>query len=394
MGGTWIMRLQLILPRVEPDHFSEPIICPYKGCEGRRFRPHQKVPKPLKDTLHREVSAHRYQCLRCERTFRVYPKGVTHAQTSQRVKGLGVMLYVLGLSYGAVSLAMEALGTYMAKTSVYDAVQAAAERVPGLKRNEVFEGIRTPAMGSDLTSVKCNGEWLHLGLSVDDVNGLVLTVDQLDAEDAETLQTWVEPIVAAVGAEVLVTDDADAFKAVARKLGVKQQVCKSHVVRNTEELIEKLKAAIAGGKDDSLNAIGVAPEEAVADLDHLGELIHSRQPEQEAELERLHLRYIGAESPRGHERASIAYRLRMLFLDRWSLWRHLTFYRKWRGPHGETIDGTNNGAERAIGWWIKERYRTMRGYKRPLSAINVSRLLAWAGNHLGRGGADLALVIA
>jgi hypothetical protein len=51
-------------------------------------------------------------------------------------------------------------------------------------------------------------------------------------------------------------------------------------------------------------------------------------------------------------------------------------------------------SERAIGWWLKERYRSMRGYKRPQSAVNVSRLLAWCGNHLGRGGADLAALLA
>jgi len=56
------------------------------------------------------------------------------------------------------------------------------------------------------------------------------------------------------------------------------------------------------------------------------------------------------------------------------------------------IDGTNNGCERAIGWWIKERYRTMRGYKRVKSAVNVSRLLAWCGNQLDLKGADLSSV--
>jgi len=39
----------------------------------------------------------------------------------------------------------------------------------------------------------------------------------------------------------------------------------------------------------------------------------------------------------------------------------LTRYRTWKGPQGETLDGTHNACERAIGWWIKERYRTMRG---------------------------------
>jgi hypothetical protein len=36
----------------------------------------------------------------------------------------------------------------------------------------------------------------------------------------------------------------------------------------------------------------------------------------------------------------------------------------------------------------------MRGYKRPQSAANISRFLAWAGNHLDKGGLDLASVVA
>ncbi len=42
-------------------------------------------------------------------------------------------------------------------------------------------------------------------------------------------------------------------------------------------------------------------------------------------------------------------------------------------------------ASGGIGWWIKERYRPMRGYKREQSAVNVSRLLAWCGNQLEAG---------
>ncbi|MBN1954201.1 MAG: transposase, partial [Anaerolineae bacterium] len=90
----------------------------------------------MKDTRYDIVTAHCYVCMRCERTFRVYPEGVTHAQMSQRFKGLAAMLYMLGLSYGATSLALEALGVYMAKSSIYEAVQAAAEKVPGMERRE------------------------------------------------------------------------------------------------------------------------------------------------------------------------------------------------------------------------------------------------------------------
>jgi len=388
------MRLQLILPRVEPTVVTVPSVCPYKGCQGIRFRRHQVVDKAVNDTVYEAVTAYRHKCLRCGQTFRVYPQGVTRAHTSQRVKGLAVLLYLLGLSYGAVSLALEALGTYLSKTTIYEVVQAAAGRVPGMKRQQVFSGLRTPAMGSDVTSVKVKGAWVPLGLTVDDTTGLVLTVDDLDGEDAETLKDWLEPIAEQVEADILVTDDADAFKTVADELGLDQQVCKSHVTRNTETLIEVLQAEARHDADGSLTAIDVTPEQAIDDLKQLAELIHSRQPEEETELERLHYRYMRAIPPAKGEKASTAYRLRLLFLDRWNLWSRLTRYRTWQGPNGETLDGTNNGSERAIGWWVKERYRPMRGYKRRKSAVNVSRLLAWCGNHLNRGGADLALLIA
>jgi transposase-like protein len=387
------MRLELILPRVEPSEMNLPSICPYESCQGRHFRHHQEVDKPVKDTKYEAVFAQRNECLRCKRTFRLCPPGVTRAQTSQRVKGLSVMLYLLGLSYGATSLALEALGVYMCKSSVYEAVQAAAKKVPGLKRNQVFAGLRTPVLGGDLTSVKCNGEWLPLGLTVDDTTGLVLTVDELSAEDAETLKEWLDPIAQAVEAQLLVSDDADAFKTAADELGLEHQVCKGHVKRNTEVLIDTLNSLVGSDQDGSLAAIGVTPEQARRDLKRLGELILSRQPQEEDELGEMHQRYIGAAPPGAGEKATAAYRLRLLLLDRWNLWRRLTRYRHWKGPNGETIDGTNNGSERAIGWWVKERYRTMRGYKRPRSAVNVSRLLAWCGNHLDRGGADLALLV-
>jgi hypothetical protein len=93
---------------------------------GASSRLHQTVTKPLRDTRSSSVTAHRYQCLRCRHTFRVYPQGVTHGSISQRVKGIVVMLYQLGLSYGAVELALEVLGLSMCKSRVYDAIRAAA----------------------------------------------------------------------------------------------------------------------------------------------------------------------------------------------------------------------------------------------------------------------------
>ena len=379
------MRLKLILPVVEVEKYKHPTECPYE-CGGKEFILRQTVIKKVCDTVHEEVEARRYKCLRCQRTFRVYPQGVDHRRFSQRAIGMAVMLYLLGLSYGAVTLMLEALGLYMGKTTVYEAVQAMAERVPGMKQASLLQGYRTSALGADLTSVKCKGKWLPLGITVDAITGMTLSIDKLSAEDAQTLREWLKPIIETVDARVLVTDDADALKTAADQNGVYHQVCKSHVGRNTDALVEQLQASLTNGLNPSLAQIGVSVQQALLDLQHLKELIHLRQPEARSELETTYQRYQNAKaSPKG-KTASVAYRLRNLLLDRWNLWPRLTFYREWKDATGRQIlDGTNNATERSIGWWIKERYRTMRGYKREQSALNVSRLIAYSGSHLETG---------
>jgi hypothetical protein len=70
--------------------------------------------------------------------------------------------------------------------------------------------------------------------------------------------------------------------------------------------------------------------------------------------------------------------MRMLVTRLWERWQRLTLDQK-----RDDLDGTNNASERVIGWWIKERYRTMRGYKRAASVKNVVTLTARMGARSG-----------
>ena len=380
------MRLNLILPKVEPGQFEVPKQCPQEGCGGIAFIPRQEVNKKIVDGEHAQVKAWRYECRSCGHVFRVYPKGVSQKQISKRLNGMAVMLYLLGLSYGAVEIVLGSLGMGIGKSSVYRAVQAAVKRVPGMKQEYVVDGYKTKAVGADVTSVRCNGAWVTVGIAVDATNGMVLSIDELPGEDAEQLKAWLEPILKAVDADVVVSDDADAFKKVSDETGRAQQVCKSHVGRNTDALVAELSAMIGAGGDHSLEVIQVTPEQALDDLASLKAMIHSRRPEDQARLETIYLRYANARKPGKGKKHDLAYRMRNLFMDRWNLWPRLTFYRNWKDEDGnEILDGTNNDCERAIGWWIKERYRSMRGYKQVLSALGISRLIALAGNNLARG---------
>jgi transposase-like protein len=390
------MRLLVIPPPVQPEVYPAVTGCPYAGCGSRHVSFRQAVRKPVRDTQLREVVAHRYQCPRCGRTFRRYPVGVSHDQTSARLKGVAVMFYVLGMSYGAVATALAALGWPLSKVAVYNAVQEAGAAVVGLRREAVRRGGgRVVGLGADLTSVRCAGQWLTVGVSVDAVTGLALSIDVLPSADAATLTAWVSELAEATGAEIVVSDDADGFKTAADAAGVDHQVCKAHVRRNTEAWVAAIAPALACDGDSSLAAIGVSPEHAVRDCQDLVRLIRERQPTPEARamLASIHHRYLGAAPPAKGGTMSLAYRLRLFSLDRWNLWGRLTRYRTWEGPDGETLDGTNNACERAIGWWVKERYRSMRGYKRPQSVLHVSRLIAAMGNALDGPGFALAEVI-
>ena len=91
------MRIEVRLPKVIPDAYGELEECPKEGCDGRHFKPHSQKgeKKAVRDLLHQEVESFRWRCLKCKRTFRVYPQGVSSAQQSNRVKGITVLPYLL-----------------------------------------------------------------------------------------------------------------------------------------------------------------------------------------------------------------------------------------------------------------------------------------------------------
>jgi hypothetical protein len=118
----------------------------------------------------------------------------------------------------------------------------------------------------------------------------------------------------------------------------------------------------------------LTPEQVQADLAELQRLVRERPPDGEEQLAQLYDRYKDVPKPENRQRHSVWYRMRMAVTRLWLHWWDLTLDQR-RGD----LDGTNNACERLIGWWIKERYRTMRNYKRTESIRNVVTLTALIG---------------
>jgi transposase-like protein len=373
------MRLRVHIPRVNPEALRPPEICPSPDCDGRHFKPHQQnCDKQVQDSEYERVNVQRWKCLRCQRTHRVYPQGVSSAQRSDRLKGANVLLYVLGLSYGGVEDFMNGFGYGVGKTTVYRDVQAAGEKALEMRQAWLAsQGGKVRVVGGDPTHVHCQGEDAVVGVMVDAEQGMVLDIRILDDERTETLTAWLRPLIETVGAEVLLTDDADGFKEVADQAGIRHQICRRHVTLNVLEFIAKAATKVLQKSPSVPKGLAFSADQLLADLETLEWIMLGHPGHGAKQLEVLYLRYADAPAPKKGRRASIWYRMRNHILHLWDNWERLTCYQTLAHTKGLAVDATNNCSERAIGWAVKERYRTMRGYKRERSILNVTGLTAW-----------------
>jgi hypothetical protein len=180
-----------------------------------------------------------------------------------------------------------------------------------------------------------------------------------------------------VAAEVLVSDDHGAYQEVVDDTGLAHQLCRHHVRENVEDLADDLSTQLENNESAPEDS-DLTPEQLETDLEQMRKLVRERPADGEQQLEKLYDRYKGVPQPPPGTRHSVWYRMRMLVTRLWERWRKFTLDQQ-RGD----LDGTNNACERLIGWWIKERYRLMRGYKREDSIKNVVTLTARMGVRSG-----------
>jgi transposase-like protein len=383
------MHLSVRLPKVEPLHLEPPTRCPLHNpknpkqhCSGTYFKEHEwNCRKPVRDTRYAQVTARRYRCLKCNRTFRVYPTGISHLQQSDTLKGLSVLLYILGLSYQGTSDLLDALGFFLSKTTVYRNVQAAGHQAIRLRQEWLnHQAGQIPVLSADFTHVKCAGRQRIVAVATAVLTGQPITFDLLETEKTLHIEQWIQQIAKMLGAEILVTDDADSLKTVADDLGLQHQICRAHVNRNVHDLIGELGTQVMEHPDPipwELKPFEVTWEQFAEDLTTVEGIICGIPSNGQQQLEALLACYQDAPAPAQGKRATMWYRFRRLVLDWSENWTRLSLYQRWHSKSGEKLDGTNNVTEQVIGQSIKERYRTMRGYKRDESILNVSSLIGW-----------------
>ena len=119
-------RVRFTLPQVKHFPDTRPSACVH--CGSVYLNRHGPVTKPINDLYIDEVTAHRYRCCDCGRTFRHYPQGVVGHDQSIRLRALAALSWALGLSLRSVSHLLGALGCDLSRMSVWRDVQQAGTR--------------------------------------------------------------------------------------------------------------------------------------------------------------------------------------------------------------------------------------------------------------------------
>jgi len=329
------VRLRLLVPQVKPLPTERPAAC--RWCQSPFLQRHQTVRKVVIDTQVRETQAIRYRCTACGRTFRHYPDGVSRYRQSQRVMGLAVLLWTLGLSEWATSHVLHALEAGIHRSSVHrDRLRAGA-----LLRQRGLQAGPVRVLGADETGVRVRGQAQLVGFVVDGESGKTIGVDMLVRQDGPAFRQWLRRYTETLGVEVLVTDDLNTYKPVSHQLGLPQQVCLAHV----RKWVANRLRSIQGGEE----------EKAL-----VRQLVRELPPDGGDRLLRVERRV----------RASPA--LRRLVIDVIARWPALVYHqgRPW-------VPATNNRTEQAIGK-SKVRFKTVRGFKSVAGALAGIALTQWA----------------
>ncbi|HEX7974579.1 MAG TPA: hypothetical protein VF498_09240 [Anaerolineales bacterium] len=318
----------LRLPDVKAKAEARPRACPHCGCPIlQRWGGQQRA---IKDPHVQQAIVYRYRCTDCRRTFRHYPEGVTSARQSQRLVQLAALSWVLGLSLRATRAILSVFPVALSQTSIWNDVQAVARGLKGKQPQQVR------VLGVDGVYPKVKGQEQPTVIAVDLGSGQPVALTGVAEKDWRAVVAWLEPLVAELGVEVIVTDDLRELAVAVEHLHRSHQICHFHLLRWLWHALQKLRQEL----DAAHHPL----------LDEVWQLAKVRPAGAQARLFAL---WQGIEIRRTREEQTAAlYRLRLQ--DNWE--KYTLDQRR------SDVPATNNGTERVIGKW-RIRSHSTRGFK-------------------------------
>ena len=316
--------------------------CPH--CQRAGGRIHSGIRhRRISDPKVQAVCQRRMKCVYCGVTWTLRADGVgANRQRSERLRLIGVVLYMFGLSYRNAATFLGMLEWQGSKSAVERDVCEAGQAARAYHRQA--PKVRVRVLGVDGTGAAMAGRSGGMVFFVDVDRGRLLCVEPLSETDARAVRAHVAKVMAHVGAEELRTDEHSVYEGIVAE--GRHRLCLTHWRKSKgKRAWDLLRQAEAS--DQLLEA------QTMRQLLELLSL-QPRPPTAPADLSRLVRRYINA-------RTGLPWKVNQLL-------QHVE--RTWDRVSDDPSDPTNNVTERLIGLTYKIRSKTMRGFKSDAKATS------------------------
>lgn len=310
--------------------------CPHCGNPNGNIHSavhHRRISDPKVAT----VPQRRMKCPACGTTWTSRADGVGKGrQRSDHLRSLGIILYMLGLSYRAVEMFLPCLDCCGGKSSIERDLDAAGLNAEAYHRS-ALKTLRVRVLGVDGTGAAMAGQNKGVLFYVDVEKTRLICVEAIQETDARKVRRHVARVMAAVGAEELRTDEHSCYAGIVDE--EHHRLCETHWLKSKGKRAYDLRRRAI---DEDRPAEARSMEQLLAIL-----RLKPRPPTPPPELERLVTSYINA-------RKGLLWEINKLL-------QHVE--RTWSRVSDDPLDATNNATERVIGLTFKIRAKTMRGFK-------------------------------
>jgi transposase-like protein len=292
--------------------------------------------RAISDVRAETVAQQRQRCPFCGSTWTVRAHGVgAGRRRSDRLRAMGVFLYMLGLSYRAAATFICSLQWKGSKSAIERDVAEAGQHAKMLHAEA--PPMRVRVLGVDGTGARMAGRDAGMLFFVDVARQRLICVEPIQETDTRKVRRHVQRVMAQVGAEQLRTDEWSVYEHTVDP--ERHTICLAHWLKSkckrASDLARRFRAEKMTYESETML-------ELMALLHR-----HWRSPRFPEEIERLVRRFINC-------RKGLLWKANQLL-------QHIE--RTWSSVSRDRLDPTNNATERLIGLTYKIRAKTMRGFK-------------------------------
>ncbi|HSG45134.1 MAG TPA: transposase [Anaerolineales bacterium] len=269
---------------------------------------------------------------------------MSHAQQSERLMKLSVIMWSLGLSHRSVVLILAVFGVSLSHMSGWRSVQREGQRI---HRRLQWKTARV---------VGVDGAWVAgkgIMVAVDLGDGELLALAEIDEKEKSAVVAWLKTLKQKHNIGAIVTDDLATYKEITQELELGHQICQFHVRRWVSQALSKLEAEL--------------PQEWVPVLSTIQKMVEELPASGSKLLYELWKEIPGRTTAPDEQRTPLE-KLRDLVLRLSRDWEgYIEFY------SDPGIPWTNNRTEQIIGR-LKNRAKRVRGYKTTKGLLAGSRV--------------------